>query len=152
MFRKILLGIFLLLLIVQFIRPERNAGDIHGPQSLYTTGAITPAVEQILVRACYDCHSNSTRYPWYANIQPLGWWLHHHVNEGKESLNLSEWTTYKAEDMPHILEELHEEVEEGHMPLPSYLRVHRDAVLSAAEKDTLLHWSKALETSLRDRG
>ncbi len=147
--RTVLLSLLAILVVMQAFRPARNTGDLHGPRSLSAAHPIPPATEAILQKACYDCHSNHTRYPWYTAVQPLGWWIQHHVDEGKHSLNFSEWTSYKTEDMPHILEELREEVAEGHMPLPSYLWVHGDAKLSAAERDTLFLWSKGLEESLR---
>lgn len=147
--RKILLALLLAFLILQAFRPERNKGELHGAQSLAATGAAPAGVEGILKKACYDCHSNNTRYPWYANIQPIGLWMQHHVDEGKESLNFSEWAQYSAEDKPHMLEELREEVGEGHMPLPSYLWMHGDAKLSDGEKSTLIRWAKDLETALR---
>jgi cbb3-type cytochrome oxidase cytochrome c subunit len=90
MLRKILFGLLAILLVIQLFRPERNTGDTHGPRSLAAVHSISPSAERILQEACYDCHSNNTRYPWYANVQPVGWWLQHHVNEGKESLNFSE--------------------------------------------------------------
>ena len=155
--RRKTLRIFLFTLIAIFVlmqafRPARNSGELHGPQSLAVAHHVPARVEAILQKACYDCHSNRTRYPWYANIQPGGWWMQHHVNEGKQSLNFSEWISYKQEDMPHILEELQEEVVEGGMPLPSYLWIHEDAKLSAAEKSALLAWAKALEAKLRAKG
>jgi hypothetical protein len=141
-----LLAIFL---VMQAFRPARNSGELHGPRSLAAAHPIPANVDAILQKACYDCHSNRTRYPWYTNIQPGGWWMQHHVDEGRESLNFSEWATYSKEDMPHILEELQEEVNEGHMPLPSYLWIHGDAKLTAAEKKTLLAWAHKLEAHLR---
>lgn len=142
MLRKIMLGLLVVFLILQAYRPERNTGEMHGPKSLFAAHHPPPAVERLLVRSCFDCHSNHTRYPWYSNVQPLGWWLQHHVNEGREALNFSIWADYKKEDMPHILEELQEEIEKGHMPLPSYLLLHNDAKLTPSEKDTVLHWAK----------
>lgn len=147
--RTFLFSLLTIFLVMQAFRPKRNTGDIHGPQSPAAAHPIPANVETILQKACYDCHSAHTTYPWYANVQPIGWWMQHHVNEGKESLNFSEWTTYKTEDMPHILHELQEEVGEGHMPISSYTWVHGDAKLSAAEKDTLLRWAKGLEMQLR---
>ena len=149
--RIILFTLLAIVLVIQAFRPARNNGELHGPQSLAAAHPVPADVESILRKACYDCHSNHTRYPWYTNVQPAGWWMQHHVNEGKESLNFSEWASYSREDMPHILEELQEEVSEGHMPLPSYLWVHGDAKLSAAEKSTLLTWAKSLEEQLRGR-
>lgn len=147
--RLILLALLAIFLALQTFRPKRNSGELHGPQSLAVAHHIPANVESILQKACYDCHSNHTRYPWYTNIRPGGWWMQHHVNEGKESLNFSAWSSYRLEDMPHILEELQEEVSEGHMPLPSYLWIHNDAKLGAEEKEALLTWARQLEATLR---
>ena len=82
-----MLGVFL---ILQAFHPTRITGELHSPQHLAAAHPIPPATEAILQKACYDCHSNHTRYPWYAAVQPLGWWTRHHINEGKENLNFSE--------------------------------------------------------------
>lgn len=150
--RILLFSLLAIFLVMQAFQPTRNNGELHGPRSLTAAHPIPASVEAILQKACYDCHSNYTRYPWYTAIQPGGWWMQRHVDEGKQSLNFSEWTSYKSEDMPHILEELREEVGEGHMPLPSYLWIHSDAKLSATEKDALMQWAKGLETQLRAAG
>ena len=91
--KKILIGLGLVLLVIQFARPARNlSGDDtnHLATKYSFPGNVAPLIE----KACYDCHSNKTVYPWYSNIQPVGWWLANHVNEGKEHLNFSEFATY----------------------------------------------------------
>jgi hypothetical protein len=67
----ILGGIFL---IIQFIRPTYNNGELKGEKDIYHVATVPEEVETIFIKACYDCHSNHTRYPWYAQIQPVGWW------------------------------------------------------------------------------
>lgn len=99
-------------------------------------------VMQILKPACYDCHSNNTRYPWYARIQPLGWWIQNHVLEGRRELNFSKFGRWSAEDRADILRHCAELVEEGAMPLKSYLPAHPEARLSDAQKQLLLNWLK----------
>jgi hypothetical protein len=138
---QILLGVAAVLLVAQAIRPHRNLGTAAGPHHLSTLVPVPAEIEAVLQRSCYDCHSNATRYPWYANIQPVGWWLEQHVRDGKRHLNFSEFTTYSAKRATHKLEEVAEEVRGRHMPLNSYLWVHRDAQLNDAEVKLLADWA-----------
>jgi hypothetical protein len=105
-------------------------------------------VAGILQRACNDCHSNNTHYPWYTNIQPVGWWMQHHVNEGKEELNFSEFGTYTAKRQNHKMEEVAEQIKKGEMPLNSYLWIHKDAKLSDQEKEILISWANGLRRQI----
>ena len=94
-------------------------------------------------KACNDCHSNNTKYPWYATFQPVAWWLDHHVDEGKGEINFDEFLTYPAKKARHKMEEVNEMVKEGEMPLNSYTWIHKDAVLTQAEKLVLAEWAVA---------
>jgi len=143
MIRKILLGLLAVLIIIQFFRPERNlSGDDTGHlANLYSfPGDVAPLIE----KACYDCHSNKTEYPWYANVQPAAWWLANHVKEGKEHLNFSAFTTYPREDHAHIFEEIVETVKEKEMPLKSYtfLGLHPEAKLTDAQRMAITTWAQ----------
>src|SRR5213592_2028705 len=94
MLSKILLVLLLLLIVIQFVRPEKNQSTGVSANDITTKYAVPTAVQSVLKRACFDCHSNNTTYPWYDNIQPVAWWLNHHIEEGKDELNFSEFTTY----------------------------------------------------------
>ncbi len=125
--------------IIQFIRPDKNNG---GYQDLvFFEEELKPSKEVvgILKANCYDCHSNETKYPWYAEISPVNYWLEDHVEEGKEELNFAEWESYSVKKKDHKLEELIEEVEEGHMPLDEYTWMHDK--LSPEDKKSLLQWA-----------
>ena len=87
----ILLGVAALALVAQAIRPTRNLGEVAGPNHISTKTPVPAEVEAILQRACYDCHSNATRYPWYANIQPVGWWLAEMVRGREMPLGSYTW-------------------------------------------------------------
>ncbi len=137
----ILLGVAALALVAQAIRPTRNLGEVAGPNHISTKTPVPAEVEAILQRSCYDCHSNATRYPWYANIQPVGWWLEQHVRDGKRHLNFSEFATYAPKRATRKLEETAEMVRGREMPLGSYTWVHRDAKLSDAEIKLLGDWA-----------
>lgn len=147
--KRILIAAGVLLVAIQFIRPARNTGSADGPQDITHAVAVPAPVLTMLKTACYDCHSNQTAYPWYATIQPVGLWLGHHVDEGKEELNFSEFATYAPKRMAHKLEEIAEEVEEGHMPLPAYTLIHTDAKLTEAQVSELTAWAKAQQQQVK---
>lgn len=138
---KVLLGLGALLVVAQAIRPMSNHGTIVGPDHIAKLAPVPTEVDALLRRACYDCHSDATAYPWYANIQPVGWWLEKHVRDGKRHLNFSAFATYSAKRATHKLEETVEEVREHRMPLASYTWLHPQAKLTDAEIKTLTEWA-----------
>lgn len=105
-------------------------------------------VQSILSKACYDCHSNNTRYPWYANVQPAGWFLAWHVKDGKKHLNFSEFGAYTKRQQRSKFKEIESTIKDGSMPLSSYKWLHGDANLSEDEKKTLLDWTVKMKDSL----
>lgn len=149
MAKKILLGVLVVLVVMQFIRPEKNESDVPSANDIRVHHAVPDNVLSILKRACYDCHSNNTNYPWYANIQPIGWWLANHIEEGKEELNFSEFAAYSAKKADHKLEELAEMVEDREMPLESYTLIHKEAVLSSEEAETLINWANDVRKTIK---
>lgn len=148
MIRKILLLAGVVLIAIQFFRPAKNQSEGIAATDISKAYTVPDEVQAIFKKACNDCHSNNTTYPWYHHVQPVAWWLQHHVNEGKQELNLSEFATYKPGKQHHKLEELVEQVKKGEMPLPSYTWVHREAILSQAEKETLAAWAEKLRQQI----
>jgi uncharacterized membrane protein len=148
MLKKILLGLLILLVIVQFIRPSRNQSNAASVNDISAHYTVPDDVQAILKKACYDCHSNNTNYPWYTNIQPIGLWMQNHVNEGKEELNFSEFATYQLKKQAHKLEETAEMLEKDEMPLGSYTLVHKEAKLTKEEKELLISWAKSLQQQI----
>lgn len=151
MLKKILLFLLLGLIVIQFIHPKRNKAEGAQPNFIGNTYSVPDNVKQILAKACFDCHSNNTRYPWYCNIQPVDWWIAKHVKEGKEKLNLDEYTNRNLRYQYHKLEEIAEQVTEGNMPLKSYKWIHKDAVLTEAEKSAIVSWADGLRTGMEAR-
>ena len=100
------------------------------------------AVREVLRRSCYDCHSNETKWPWYAHVAPTKFFVVDHVEEGRRHMNFSTWNAFGAKKRAKRLREIMEEIDEAEMPLPSYLRLHADAKLSSKEKDLLRIWSE----------
>jgi len=100
-------------------------------------------VRKILRRSCYDCHSNETRWPWYARVAPVSWLVAYDVSEARGHMNFSTWNRYDARKRAKHLEEIWEEVEAGDMPLPYYLPLHPDAQLSREDRAAIHAWSEA---------
>jgi hypothetical protein len=143
MIKKILLALLVLLLIIQFFKPEKNESDDR-TADISTKYEVPEKVTLILKNACNDCHSNRTRYPWYANVQPVAWWLDEHIKDGKRGLNFSEFVNLPIAVQNHKFDEIVEVIEENEMPLASYtyLGLHPDAKLSEEEKDELKSWAR----------
>lgn len=138
---KVLIGIAVVLVGIQFIRPAKNDGMAYASTDVTHVIQTSDEVKQILEVACNDCHTNHTTYPWYNNIQPVAGWLNHHVNEGKGELNFTEFANYPLKKQVHKLEETVEMVKKGEMPLNSYTWTHADAKLSQAQKEVLVKWA-----------
>lgn len=140
----IIIGIVVVLIILQFIPAlPPNSEEVEASNFLYAKNA--PArVRSIMEASCFDCHSNSATWPWYAKVAPVNFWLGNHVREGREHLNFSEWTSYDAKKRDHQLEEIVETVEEGEMPLKSYTWMHQEADLTSEERQLLIEFVKGL--------
>ena len=150
MTKKAIIGLLAALIIIQFIKPDRNLSD----DQTYNISSKYPVPENlnhILEVACNDCHSNKTRYPWYSNIQPIAWWLEHHVTDGKRHLNFSEFTRGRIAIQNHKLEEVIEMVEELEMPLPSYtyLGLHKEANLTEEQRKIIIDWAREQMETLK---
>jgi hypothetical protein len=144
-----LYAIVAVFVLIQFIRPEKNlSAATPGSQDLIVMHQPPTEVRDLLQRACYDCHSDRTHYPWYAEIQPVGWWLADHVQEGKEHLNFSTFGGYSLKRQEHKLDEVIEMVREKEMPLASYKLTHGDARLTDAEIRTLTAWAEQVRDSI----
>lgn len=148
--KKILIGIALVVVLAQLYRPERNiSATPAGEFDIAKTYNVPQNVQQILDVACYDCHSNNTRYPWYANIQPVASFMANHVDEGKHELNFNEFTKRRVAIQNHKLEEVVEMIKEGEMPISSYTITHTDARLTTEQKQTLINWATSIMDTLK---
>ncbi len=147
MVRIALIVILVLFVAIQLVRPETNeTGDNSG--HLKTVLPMSDNVEAILSRSCYDCHSNHTTYPWYFRIQPVAWWMNDHIEEGKHDLNFSAFAGYPAWRQYRKLRGLDTAIQREFMPLDSYLWIHRDAKLDAAQKQAIHEWVQVACDSL----
>ena len=140
-FKVLLFVLLAVLIVIQFIRPAKNADEEIASNQITAIHQVPEDVQQILKVSCNDCHSNTTYYPWYSKIQPVAWFLHDHIIEGKRELNFSTFANYPAYRRYKKFKEIGEQVKEGDMPLLSYTIPHRDAVLSANQKLILENWA-----------
>lgn len=147
--KRIALVMVVLLVAIQFFRPQRNEAAGLSPRDITTKYHVPAQVLQLLQRSCYDCHSSNTRYPWYNKIQPVAWILDDHIQEGKRELNFSEFAAYTPKRAAHKLDEVMAEVGEHEMPISSYTTMHPHAKLSEEEIRMISEWADALGDSIR---
>ena len=138
------------MIIIQFIRPEKNDSN-ELTYDISTKYEVPTEVNHLMQVSCNDCHSNQTEYPWYANVQPVAWWLDHHVDDGKKHLNFSEFTKTPLFVQNHKFEEIIEMIEDKEMPLPSYtnLGLHAEANLSDEQRKIITDWARAQMSYLK---
>jgi hypothetical protein len=147
--KKIIIALLGVLIFIQFIKPVKNQSDAVTPNDIFANFQSADSTKQLIQTACYDCHSNNTVYPWYAEIQPLAWWLADHVKEGKSELNFSEFASYKPKKADHKLEEVIEMIQEGEMPLKSYTLIHGNSKLSDVQKTAIITWAEGLRSQIQ---
>ena len=142
--KRLLLIILVLFILIQFIKIEKNDSK-NEMNAISTVMEIPVEVNKIIQTSCLDCHSNSTKYPWYSEIAPTSWYLAQHVKEGKENLNFSEWAAYNKDQQEHILKDIKEVLNEREMPLKSYLLIHKEAKLTENQYQILYDWANAIK-------
>ncbi|TGD59252.1 heme-binding domain-containing protein [Flavobacterium humi] len=147
--RKILFIGLIIFLLMQFYQPVRNSdyGQVL-PIHISKVYHIPKNVESILQTSCYDCHSNNTQYPWYSYIQPIRLFMESHITKGKNDLNFSEWGNYSKRKQENKLDRIVKQIKTDEMPLPSYTLIHKNAVLTAAQKEQMIKWTQKVSDSI----
>ncbi len=143
-----LLVLSVVIIAIQFVQPARNQNRQVLDADITRLYMVPENVKAVLKTSCYDCHSNNTNYPWYANVQPGGWWLASHIKKGKAELNFDEFRNYSKRRRQSKLKSIASSIEDGTMPLPSYTLIHKNAKLSKEDKTLLLSWVKKTRDSL----
>jgi hypothetical protein len=100
-----------------------------------------PDITPILRRACYNCHSNETVWPWYSGVAPASWLVGSDVKEGRQKLNFSEWGTYASTVQSRKLTGIAKEIGEGDMPPWYYSIAHRESLLTPSERNQIVAWT-----------
>lgn len=143
-----LTALLIVFLAIQFIQPTRNSDYREAASEISRQYYVPSNVDSLLRTSCYDCHSNNTRYPWYSNIQPIGWLLSYHVKEGKSDLNFDEFGNYHIRRQKSKLKSIAGSVKDGSMPILSYTWMHKNSKLSAENKKLIINWATSTRDSL----
>ena len=139
-FKKTAFAIAIAFIAIQFIQPARNISGHMLATEISKAVSVPDSVQMILKRACYDCHSNNTIYPFYAYIQPIGWLLNSHIKEGKSQLNFSDFGSLSKRRQASKLKSIANQIKDESMPLPAYIVLHKNASLRKTDKDLIINW------------
>lgn len=143
-----MLAVGLVFIAIQFIQPAHNKSGQVLPTDFAKVYTVPINVQTILQNTCYDCHSNNTIYPWYSNIQPMGWVMAKHIRKGKAVLNFSDFGSYATRRQISKLKEIANQIKDNEMPLSSYKMMHIKANLTKEEKGLMMDWMNKTADSL----
>lgn len=154
--KRVLLAGIALLVLIQFIPVTGTNPPVDPAQAIAASVNVPSDVAAILARACQDCHSHHTTWPWYSRIAPVSWLVINDVHEGRRELNFSEWGRSNARRQDRKLKEICEQVERGKMPMPIYTVMHPQAKLTASDRKAICDWTEmarkgAATTTAADR-
>ena len=122
---------------IQFIPADVNKQEVTSSSDIRHVYDVPDNVMNILETSCYDCHSNNTNYPWYSKVQPVRLLMDKHIREGKKELNFSEFGSYSERRKRNKIQSIGSQIEDGEMPLSSYLMIHDEAKISNSDKEVL---------------
>ena len=150
--KKILFIGLIIFLLMQLYQPARNESFEQDITANFTKVYNVPKnVEAILRTSCYDCHSNNTNYPWYSNVQPVGFFMEHHIKEAKEDLNFDEWGKYSKRKQENKLDRIVKQIKSDEMPLASYTLIHKNARLTTVQKKEVMDWISKIKDSISSK-
>ena len=136
----VLIVLAVVVITTQFLVDKSNVSSYVSVEKFEQFAKVDDSLRVVLQNNCYDCHSNHTNYPWYSSIGVVNLFLSHHIEEGKEHLNFSDWEGYALKKQLHKIEEIYDEVEEDEMPLKMYRLTH--GALDPTSKQIILNWSQ----------
>jgi hypothetical protein len=140
----LLLTLAAIFIIIQFIPFGKPTNQPVAGVDLFEAENLPQEVGVILKNACYDCHSQLVKFPWYSNVAPVSWLVARDIKEGREHLDLSNWANLTKKDKLKALDHIGEEVSEENMPLKIYTWMHTEARLSKEERDIIVNWAETL--------
>jgi hypothetical protein len=130
------------------IHPFGSPGTPGSSQSILHEAQIDPETLAIFQRACQNCHSQKTEWPWYSHVAPISWLLARDVQQARLHMNLSRWQDYSADDRLRLLSEIGSAVRNRQMPLQRYVWLHPEARLTDAERQQIYRWTRAERSRL----
>jgi hypothetical protein len=137
-----------ILILAQFVRPDRSNPPVDPSLSLRSYPSIPPAVVERLAHSCFDCHSNETNWPWYSNLTPANFLVAHDVTTARRRMNFSEWRKHKSGRLQTFLEEIYDQVNHKEMPMKRYTLLHPEAQLSDNDIKMICDWASSEQDRL----
>lgn len=138
----ILVGLVAIIIGAQLVPVELPPVQNDNPADLLGSGIVDGEVADLLKTACYNCHSNTTQYPWYSYVAPVSWLVAKDTRKAREEVNFSNWGDIEMMDQLAILDDIYSNVEEKHMPLPIYIAMHSEADLDDAQRQKIVEWAE----------
>jgi hypothetical protein len=135
-------GFLTLFLAAQLYQPERSNPPVDESKTIFAALNVPPDVKAMLDRSCSDCHTNNTKWPWYSYVAPTSWLTARDVKNGRSSMNLSIWGSYKRTKQAGKLDDISEQLTTDKMPLKPYRMMHPSSVLSKEEIDVVSRWAE----------
>jgi Haem-binding domain len=135
--KRIVIISIALIILIQLIPIDRNNPTTDESSEIKLDGE----VKMIIQTACYDCHSNNTKWPWYSYVAPVSWLIANDVSDGRDEINFSLWNTYSQKRIDRKFREIAEQIEKEEMPLPIYLLMHSEANLDKSQRKVLINWA-----------
>lgn len=136
-------------LLMQLYQPSRNEGSKKEmTESFVRVYTVPENIKTVLRTSCYDCHSNNTYYPWYSNIQPIRFFMDSHIEKGKKDLNFDEFGNYSKRKQTSKLDGIVKQIKSDEMPLSSYTLIHKEAILTTAQKKEVIYWMNKIKDSI----
>jgi hypothetical protein len=131
------------------INPRLTNPPLVSGHDAFATNAPPAEVAALFHGACYDCHSDETKWPWYSHVAPVSWWLVGHVNDARKRLNFSQWPHDDPRRSAKKWRSISESIADGDMPLPGYDRMHPEARLTQEQRDLMSKWAEAEADRIR---
>ncbi|MBN2616306.1 MAG: heme-binding domain-containing protein [Bacteroidales bacterium] len=140
--------LIVLFVVIQFIPVHKPKVIKDNPNDFLLNTKMPAHVASMFQESCYDCHSNQTKYPWYARIAPSSWLLASDVTEGRAHVNFSNWTKMSKAQQIAALSDIASEVKSGDMPFWAYPIMHPKARMSKADRKELVDWAQKYQNEI----
>ncbi len=146
----ILLILLAIMVIIQFIPSGLTGNSPVEEYNFFVENNVPTEVANILTEACYDCHSQEVKFPWYSYVAPVSWQIATDINMGREHLDFSKWQVLSKRKKIKILGEISDEISSGEMPLRIYKIIHREANLTKEQREELVNWADNLAEKIME--
>ena len=152
MLNKILIGLVAAAVIAiggSLIHPFGRTAPTGGDATVLRDAQIDPETLALFERACQNCHSERTEWPWYSHVAPISWLIARDVQQARSHMNLSRWQEYSTDERLGLLSEIRSAVRNREMPKQRYLLLHPEARLTDQERLQIYEWTRTERSRLR---